>query len=390
MLKRDAIIVGAGPAGLALGAAMKKRGLSFEILEKGPAVGMSWRNHYERLHLHTLKKHSGLPGLKMPDDYPRYPSRLQVVAYLENYAETFQLEPRFNEEVKNAERSADHGEWDVKTSAEKYRAPFFVVATGNAGKPNLPSWARVGTFAGELLHSTDYKNAAPFSKKKVMVVGFGNSAGEIALDLSEAGLKPLLSVRGPVNVVPREFLGSNFLEVAILMQNMKDSHADVISEIASRLSFGKLEKYGLKKLPYGGVIQARQHGQVPLADIGTMAAIRRGEIRVRPGVKAISGNDVEFEDGRVEEVDAIVLATGFQARLDRFLTKVAPGILDERGAPFKSGVAVAEPGLFFCGFYVSPRGMIREIGIEAEKIGDAIRRILLGSSWERPVAAPRA
>ena len=205
----DAIIVGAGPAGLAAAAALKARGRDAIIFEKSAVVGSVWRRHYDRLHLHTDRARSGLPGLAMPIAYGRYPSRLQVVEYLEAYAAKFALKPVFNTSVDAIRR--DGGRWRVEAGAEIFVAPIVVVATGLADFPHSPSWPGMKDFVGQILHSSLYRNPAPFAGKRVLVVGYGNSGAEIALDLSEADVDVALAVRSPVNVVPRELFGRPIL-----------------------------------------------------------------------------------------------------------------------------------------------------------------------------------
>jgi cation diffusion facilitator CzcD-associated flavoprotein CzcO len=201
----DAIVVGAGPAGLATAAALRARGLSATILEKSDTVGAVWRRHYDRLHLHTDRARSSLPGLAMPKAYGRYPSRAQVVEYLEAYAAKFALKPAFNAPVHAVRR---HGQaWRVEAGGNSQTAPIVVVATGLADYPHEPNWPGMETFGGPILHSSAYHNPAPFAGKRVLVVGYGNSGGEIALDLSEAGGDVALAVRSPVNVIPRELFG---------------------------------------------------------------------------------------------------------------------------------------------------------------------------------------
>src|SRR5262249_35697052 len=127
---------------------------------------------------------------------------------------------------------------------------------------------------------------------------------------------------------------------------------------------------GLRKLPYGPNVQIRQHGRIPLLDIGTIELARRGHIRIAPGIRRFTATGVEFEDGALAEFDGIVLATGYRPALADFL-KVADQVTDAQGVPSKSG-HMTLPGLYFCGFYVSPTGMLREIGIEAKRIAASI------------------
>ena len=157
----DAIIVGAGPAGLAAAAALKARGRDAIILEKSAAVGSVWRRHYDRLHLHTDRVRSGLPGLAMPIAYGRYPSRLQVVEYLEAYATKFALKPVFNTSVNAIRR--DGCQWRAEAGAETFVAPIVVVATGLADFPHSPTWPGMNDFVGPILHSSLYRNPAPFA-----------------------------------------------------------------------------------------------------------------------------------------------------------------------------------------------------------------------------------
>src|SRR5690348_12496954 len=151
----DAIIIGAGPAGLACAMAMRSVGLEVVVLEKSATVGSSWRRHYDRLHLHTDRDHSGLPGLPMPREFPTYPSRAQLVDYLQAYATHFDLKPVFNTDVRRVVQ--DGARWLVETSGETIDAPIVVVATGMAHAPYRPSWPGMETFGGSIIHSSDYR-----------------------------------------------------------------------------------------------------------------------------------------------------------------------------------------------------------------------------------------
>src|SRR6185312_14095942 len=196
MTSPDAIIIGAGPAGLACAATLRAAGLHVAVLEKAATIGSVWRRHYDRLHLHTDRNHSGLPGLPMPRDFPTYPSRVQLIDYLEAYAAHTGIRPVFNTEVSRV--AQDGARWRVETAGEAIGAPAVIVATGIAHAPHRPSWPGIETFGGSIVHSSDYRNATAFAGKRVLVVGFGNSGGEIALDLAEAGVDVSIAVRSPV------------------------------------------------------------------------------------------------------------------------------------------------------------------------------------------------
>jgi indole-3-pyruvate monooxygenase len=363
MIDVPVLIVGAGPAGLALGACLRQNGTDFVILEQSDAVGSSWRQHYERLHLHTDKAHSSLPWMKLPRHYPRYPSRAQIVTYLEDYAQRFQLAPLFGQRVTRAWRDADHS-WHVATTDSHYRARTLVVAGGVNREPQRPQWPGMDTYTGALLHSASYRSGASYRGQKVLVVGLGNSGGEIAIDLHEHGAQPTLAVRSPVNVIPREVLGTPFLTIGILQQCLPARLADAFNAPLSRLLIGDLRPYGLRKPALGPVAQIRREGRVPFIDVGTIALIKQGHIQVRPGIERFTPTGVVFTDGRTEDVDAVVLATGYKPGLQSWL-QAGAGVLDDEGRPTSSGEPTAEPGLYFCGYRISATGMLREIGLEA-------------------------
>src|ERR1044072_4080587 len=179
------IVIGAGPAGLAVGSCLKQESIPYIILEQNDRVASAWHHHYDRLHLHTDKRNSELPFLPFPKNYSRYVSRSQLVEYLESYAQKFQLDIRFHQEVNSARYEKDH--WAVRTQDSLYRATNLVIATGCHHEPVLPNWPGQDSFKGAIIHSSQYKNGEPFKAKKVLVVGFRNSGGEIAIDLWEHG-----------------------------------------------------------------------------------------------------------------------------------------------------------------------------------------------------------
>jgi cation diffusion facilitator CzcD-associated flavoprotein CzcO len=369
----EAIVIGAGPAGLATAAALRARGLNVTILEKSDAVGAVWRRHYDRLHLHTDRGRSSLPGLAMPKAYGRYPSRAQVVEYLEAYAAKFALKPVFNAPVRAVRR---HGQaWRVEAGGNSQTAPIVIVATGLADYPHEPNWPGMETFGGPILHSSVYHNPTPFAGKRVLVVGYGNSGGEIALDLSEAGVEVMLAVRSPVNVIPRELFGLPILALGLAGRVFPSRVADTINAPLLRFAIGSIEELGLKRSAKGPLQSIEEDGRVPLIDVGALDAIRAGRIKLRGDVASFSRESVSFKESSAERFDAIILATGFRPDL-RALLPDAKGVLTSTGAPLVSGEASGEVGLFFCGAIPSPLGQLRQIGIEAQRIADSVARQL--------------
>jgi indole-3-pyruvate monooxygenase len=380
-MKPDTIVVGGGPAGLAVGACLERRGVGCLILEAGHAVGESWRRHYDRLHLHTDKAHSALPFVPFPPDVPRYPSRLQVIDYLEAYARAFRLEIRFGQGVTRARRT--NGGWEVRTQDALYRASDLVVAAGYNREPFLPAWPGQSSFRGTLLHSSQYRDGEPFRDRDVLVVGFGNSGGEIAIDLWEHGARVSLAVRGPVNVIPRELFGIPILTFGRLQRRLPPRLADALSAPLLRAVIGDLAPYGLRMSPRGAMTRIRRDARIPLIDVGTIALIKRREVAVCPGIDAFTEDGVVFTDGSRRRLDAVILATGYRPRVNAFLED-ASAALDADGRPSTSGRETPIAGLYFCGYRVSPRGMLREIGDEATRIGAAIARSRAGILRAKP------
>lgn len=367
-----AIVIGAGPAGLAVGACLSRANIPFTILERGAGVAATWRRHYDRLHLHTNKGSSALPFLPFPGSCPRYPSRDQVIEYLESYARTFKLEPRFNEEVVAASRR--NGRWDVQTGTTTYRARHLVVATGLNGEPIVPQWPGQESYRRPMMHSCDYRNGRAYAGRRVLVVGIGNSGAEIALDLHAHGAQPTIAVRSPINVLPRDILGVPVAVTARLFGLLPPAVADTINAPLRRLLLGDLRRFGLRPLPYGPLTQIARTGRIPLIDVGTMALIRTGRIAIRPGIDHFVENGVVFTDGLREAFDAVVLATGYRAGLDRFLD--VEGVFDERGNPRRDVPSWPE-SLHLCGFRAIASGLLRHIGREARQI--AVRIQVSGS-----------
>jgi cation diffusion facilitator CzcD-associated flavoprotein CzcO len=373
LAKPDAIIVGAGPAGLASAMAMRAAGLEVAVFEKADSVGAVWRRHYDRLHLHTDRKHSGLPGMAMPPSYPTYPSRLQVVEYFESYAARFDIRPVFNTVVSSIRR--DGAQWCAQTAQGPICAPVVVMATGIADAPYRPSWPGSEVYRNPVIHSSEYRNPEPFAGKRVLVVGFGNSGGEIALDLADAGVDVALAVRGPVQILPRDLLGFPILAWAILYRPLPARLVDFINAPILRLAIGSIEKLGLRRAAKGPRQMVDEDGRVPLIDIGTLEKIRDGSIKIRGGIDRLTPEGVVFADGASEDFGAIILATGFRPDLRPLVPDVG-GVFDGQGMPLVTGQATKAPGLYFCGQITSPTGQLREIGLEARRIAEISKRYI--------------
>jgi cation diffusion facilitator CzcD-associated flavoprotein CzcO len=369
----DAIIVGAGPAGLACAATMRAAGLGVTVIEKADKVGSVWRRHYDRLHLHTDRNHSGLPGMTMPRTYPLYPSRMQMVEYLESYATRFDIRPVFKTTAVSLRRN--DAQWCAHTARDVIAAPIVVVATGIADAPYRPSWPGSELYQGAIVHSSEYRNPAPYLGKRVLVVGFGNSGGEIALDMANAGIDVALAVRSAVQILPRDLLGLPIMSWAVLYQHMPARLVDFINAPILRLAVGSIERLGLRRAAKGPRQMIEEDGRVPLIDIGTLDKIRDGSIKIRGGIDRLTREGVAFADATSGKFDAIILATGFRPDLRRLIPD-EEGVFDRHGMPRVTGRATSVPGLYFCGQTTSPTGQLREIGVEARRIAESASRYL--------------
>jgi indole-3-pyruvate monooxygenase len=368
----EVVVLGAGPSGLAVGACLRRRGVTFSLLERAAAVGSTWRNHYHRLHLHTVKQHSSLPFAPFPEHVPQYPSRQDVVDYLDAYARHFDLAARFGESVSRVARV--DGRYTVTHTTGVTTARAVVVATGYNRVPLVPRWAGDDRFAGTLTHSSGYHHGHAWRGKRCLVVGAGNSGAEIALDLWEAGAAAVaLCVRGPLHVTPRDLYGVpaqvNSLRFA---SRLPTRLADAISLALVNRALGDLTPWGIRRPARGPIAQLLEEKRVPLIDVGTVALIKQGKIRVVPGIASFTETGAVFEDGREFPFDLVVLATGYRTGIDEFL-EGSGAVLDGRGHPRVFG-AEAAPGLYFVGYRNPITGQLHDIALEAERVADHIAR----------------
>lgn len=369
-METNTIIVGAGPAGLAMAARLIKVGKTFHLLEQHGQVAQSWRNHYDRLHLHTPKSSSALPGLPFGKGIAKYPSRQEVVDYFEAYTEKMGITPTFNTRIEQVTQK--DGQWHLQTSQGEFFARNIIFACGSTNEPRIISKPGMDTFSGRILHSSAYKTGANFKGQNVLVIGFGNSACEIAIDLHEQGATPSMSVRSRVNILPKEILGIPVLGIGILTDWIPPRIADALFAPVIRAKVGRVTDLGLKKAPYGPKVQITEHHQIPLLDIGTVDLIKKGKITTYGDVTRIKDRLITFEDGRQDSFDAIILGTGYKHGLENLISLPEERLADIQ-LPIKERRMCGEDNLFFLGYYTSPNGMLREIGIESAHIEPLIR-----------------
>jgi hypothetical protein len=370
----NTLVIGAGISGLACAASLQRQHIEYLIIEKSGQVATPWRNHYDRLHLHTSKRFSNLPYKKFGSEIPRYPGRQQVVEYLDGYLKEFNIQPLFNTEALSIKKEDDF--WITETTNGFIRSGYLIMATGPYGKPKPIHFKGVETFPGKILHSCAYKTGKDFKGQRVLVVGFGNSACEIAIDLYEQGANPSMSVRSPVNVIPRDILGLPVLELSLFMNRLPPSVADTLSAPLINWLIGDLGKLGLKKMPYGPMEEIRRDGNVPVLDIGTIQHIREGHIKIYGDIDFIEGATIHFCDGEKEMFQTIVAAIGYDRNYP-VIADVDKTRFEDLKVSTEKQKSFGKDGLYFCGYWISPTGQIREIALDAKKIA---RDILMKES----------
>ncbi|MFB7306609.1 flavin-containing monooxygenase [Streptomyces sp. NPDC056192] len=379
---RPVYVVGGGPGGLAAAAALREQGVRAVVLEKSGSVGASWRGHYDRLHLHTTRRWSALPGLAMPRRFGRWVSRDHVVRYLEKYVEHHELEVVTGVEVTRIDRAADGTGWQLTaTGGRVLTGRAVVVATGFNHTPRIPDWAGRDTFAGELVHARDYRNPAPYAGKDVLVVGIGNTGAEIAVDLVEGGASRVrIAVRTVPHIVRRSTAGWPAQATGILVRRLPVRLVDRAGRLMAKAAVPDLTEQGLPR-PDTGLYSRVKDGAIPVQDVGLIDAVRGGRVLPVATVDSFDKDAVVLADGTRITPDAVIAATGYRRALEPLVGHL--DVLDARGRPVVHGGRTPKhaPGLYFTGFTNPISGMFREMALDARKIA---RRLAKESGRLRP------
>jgi thioredoxin reductase len=365
----DVVVVGGGPAGLATSAELRRRGIEHVVLERGDTVGHSWANFYDGLTLHTGKHLSYLPRMRFGRHVPLFPSRRDFVDYLQRYAESLDLPVETRRTVTSIQRGNDA--WLVRTDRGDLTARDVVVATGIAASPRIPVVPGRDRFRGRVMHSVEYRQPAKFVGRRVLVVGVGNSGGEIASELANAGARVTIAVRSGANVMPRQVAGIPIQYLSFAMLALPRRARTFIAGLFGRLTELVRGKPVLPKPAHGPL------DSIPLIGFHLVDAIRAGKVSVRGGVSAMTETGARFMDGVEEAFDDVILATGYTPALAPLGDLVRT---DAKGFAVRSDrvTSADHPHLYFVGHnYDSTGGLYnirRDSRLAAERIAARARR----------------
>ena len=358
------VIVGAGPAGLATSAELTRAGVPHVVLERGERVGHTWDNLYESLVLHTGKHLSALPGLPFPSTTPLFPTRRHVIDYLHRYAERFRLPVETRTHVVRVHR--DNATWAVRTATGlELRPRAVVIATGIVSNPYVADIPHASRFEGPIIHSVNYRQPEGYEGQRVLVIGAGNSAGEIAVELARAGALVTLAVRSGARVVPLQLFGVPIQYLAAALVHLPLKAQRGLAELIARVS----------EVVRGPAVLPRPADtncpDVPLIGFHIVDAVRARRIAVKPGVAELTAGGARFVDGSEEPFDRVILATGYKAALGMFAGLIR---IDECGfaARRRRVVSADQPDLYFVGHNYDLRGALRNIALDARRVAGII------------------
>jgi cation diffusion facilitator CzcD-associated flavoprotein CzcO len=389
--KRHVVVVGAGPAGLAVARELEhQHGITTLVVERAEAPAVSWRTRYDNFRLNTNAFLSHLPGQRIPLTAGRWPTREDMVRYFDRYARLQNLTLALKCEVNRIDRATNG--WSLHTSAGAIRTPAVVLATGRYRRPVVPPWPGIAAFDGELVHSADFRNAWPFGGRDVLVVGAGNSAADIAVQLADAGARKIwLAVRTPPHLVHRAmgpFPSDVFLE---LFARVPACKIDPLIARLNRLWWGDLSAYGFGRPPLGLTATVQQWGRIPTLADELVDTVRAGRVEVVGAVEAVESGRVILADGTSVAPQVIIAATGFATDLDGLVGHL--GVLDEHGNPRGGFACHLGDGMFAIGYGIPSNGPLRAIRLAAtplaRHVAGYLRRTSSSSRGERSTAASR-
>lgn len=354
-------IVGAGPAGLATARALQKLNIPFDVFEQHGEPGGIWnRSHpgtpmYRSAHFISSRKMSGHLGFPMPDNYPDYPSNSQILAYIKSFAVHYKLDAhiRFHTRVLHAEPSSSGGwELDVQTANEapqRRHYGWLVCASGTNWTPNRPLLAGEEEFTGEIMHAVDYNDESQVRDQRVLVVGAGNSGVDIACDAAFSAKRALISMRRGYHFVPKHIFGIPADEFGEGSRWLPGPIRQRLFGLLLRIVVGDLTRLGLQK-PDHPVLSSH-----PILNAQILHYLQHGDLEARVNIDRVSGQTVFFRDGRQDDVDIIILATGYHWHLP-YLHKSRFTWQHERPQAYLKIFHPDQPRLFLNGFIETDGG----------------------------------
>jgi dimethylaniline monooxygenase (N-oxide forming) len=384
-------IIGAGSSGIVAAQVLDARGIPFDCFEKGSQVGGNWRyendngmsSAYRSLHINTSRRVMAYKTLPMPDHYPDYPDHFQMAAYFDEFVDHFGLRERISFRTEVVKVEPADGAWAVTTKAlqgsertERYRA--VLVANGHHWDPRWPEPAFPGSeeFEGEQLHAHHYREPDVLRDRRVLVLGLGNSATDIAVESSRIAEKTFLAVRRGAYVLPKYMNGKPIDEVSNpIFSRLPLSLQRFFAMRGLEIAAGDMTTYGLPK-PDHKLFEAH-----PTVSSELLPRLGHGDITVKPNIERFDGGrTVRFVDGSEEEIDLVVYCTGYKITFPFFDPKVISAA-DNRLPLYRRVVSVERPGLYFIGF-IQPLGPIMPLAeAQCEWVAD-----LLGDRTTLPPA----
>ena len=369
------VVIGAGASGLAAAEALRGRGIPVRIIEQANRAGEAWYHRHPQLRLNTHRQLSALPGLAIPKAAGAFPSRDSIIHYLGDYAARLDAPIDYGVEVTRIDRTRSG--WVVTTRAGDYHARHVVVATGYARVPTMPAWKGRERFDTPRIHAADFGDLAHYRKRKILVVGAGNSGTDILNHLATIETDQVwVSVRhGPV-IFPVRLFGIPMQRLSPLFAVMPVRVADTLLALTETLAFGNLATWGLRKHPQGGITRLLDTGTAPAIDQGFVAALKAGKVTIVPEIEGFETTRVRLIDQQTIEPDIVIAATGYHTGLRSILGHL--DVLDGSGVPKIHGDAQmdAYPGLWFTGMQPRLTGFFHLAGSTARKIALAIDRNL--------------
>ncbi len=346
------LIIGAGFVGLGIAQGLQEAGIAYDQVDASDDIGGNWYHGvYETAHIISSRKVTEFTHFPMPESYPDFPSAQQMGDYLRAFADRFNLRPQIelNRKVEYV-RPIENNLWEVTfANGEQRIYKGILMCNGHHWCKRFPKFP--GKFSGEIIHSKDYKRPKQLQGKRVLVIGAGNSACDIASEAGRVASKCVLSMRESVWFIPKTFAG---IPVADLSMNKKGKtplwYQRLLTYLLIRFTFGKHESYGLPRP------QHQIFAKHPTINNEVPYYIKHGRIIAKPGVSCLDGWSVEFTDGSREEFDLIVCATGYHVAypfLPPQLQRVKGAVVQCYGGCFLDDYK----GLYYVGWY-QPRSGI--------------------------------